>query len=103
MSHKIADSRIIKKDDHKRFEDYTFIDNNNIESRKVGNGNDDSDPASSSNNKNHKENMFKLRNNPKKDMKSRNKSRVVEGHDTLSRIHQFTNSFCQGINLATLF
>jgi hypothetical protein len=48
MSHKIADSRIMKKDDHKRFEDYTFIDNNNIESRKVGNGNDDSDPSSSS-------------------------------------------------------
>ena len=80
MSHKIADSRIIKKDDHKRFEDYTFIDNNNIESRKVGNGNDDSDPSSSSsNNKKHKENMFKLRNNPKEDMKSRNKSRVVGG------------------------
>jgi hypothetical protein len=84
MLHKIADSRIIKKDDHNRFEAYTFIDNNNIESRKVGNGNDDSDPSSSSNNKKHKENMFKLRNNPKKDMKSRNKSRVVEGHDTQS-------------------
>jgi len=28
--------------------------------------------------------MFKLRNNPKKDMKSRNKSRVVGGHDTQS-------------------
>jgi hypothetical protein len=85
MSHKIADSRIIKKDDHKRFEDYTFIDNNNIESRKVGNGNDDSHPSSSSNNKKYKENMFKLRNNPKNDMKSRNKSRVVGGgHDTQS-------------------
>jgi len=28
--------------------------------------------------------MFKLRNNPKKDMKSRNKSRVVGGQDTQS-------------------
>jgi hypothetical protein len=84
MSHKIADSRIIKKDDHKGFEDYTFIGNNNIESRKVGNGNDDSDPSSSSNNKKHKENVFKLRNNPKKDMKSRNKSRVVASQDTHS-------------------
>jgi hypothetical protein len=71
MSHKIADIRMIKKDDHKRFEDYAFIDNNNIELRIVGNENDDSDPSSSSssssNNKKYKENVFKLRNNPKKD------------------------------------
>lgn len=84
MSHKIADIRMIKKDDHKRFEDYAFIDNNNIELRKVGNGNDDSNPLSSSNNKKYKENVFKLRNNPKKDMKLRNKSRVVGSHDTQS-------------------
>lgn len=82
MSHKIADIRMIKKDDHKRFEDYAFIDNNNIELRKVGNENDDSDPSSSSNNKKYKENVFKLRNNPKKDMKLRNKSRVVGSHGT---------------------
>lgn len=82
MSHKIADIRMIKKDDHKRFEDYAFIDNNNIELRKVGNGNDDSNPLSSSNNKQYKENVFKLRNNPKKDMKLRNKSRVVGSHGT---------------------
>lgn len=85
MSHKIADIRMIKKDDHKRFEDYAFIDNNNIKLRKVGNGNDDSNPSSSSsssssNNKKYKENVFKLRNNPKKDMKLRNKSRVVGSH-----------------------
>lgn len=80
MSHKIADIRMIKKDDHKRFEDYAFIDNNNIELRKVGNRNDDSNPSSSSNNKKYKENVFKLRNNPKKDMKLRNKSRVVGSH-----------------------
>jgi hypothetical protein len=84
MSHKIADIRMIKKDDHKRFEDYAFIDNNNIELRKVGNENDDSDPSSSSNNKKYKENVFKLRNNPKKDMKLRNKSRVVGSHGTQS-------------------
>ena len=55
MSHKITDIRMIKKDDHKRFEDYAFIDNNNIELRKVGNGNDDSNSSSSySNNKKHK-------------------------------------------------
>lgn len=83
MSHKIADIRMIKKDDHKRFEDYAFIDNNNIELRKIGNGNDDSNPSSSSsNNKKYKENVFKLRNNPKKDMKLRNKSRVVGSHGT---------------------
>ena len=66
--------RIIKKDDHKRFEDYTFIDDN-MELRKVGDRNDDGDTASSSssNNKKHKENAFKLTNNPKKDIKSRNK------------------------------
>jgi hypothetical protein len=76
--------RIIKKVNHKRFEDYTFTDNNNdIELRKTGNGNDDSNPASS-NNKKHKENVFKMRNNPKKDMKSRNKSRLVGGRSTQS-------------------
>ena len=37
--------RIIKKDDHKRFEDYTFIDDN-MELRKVGDRNDDGDTAS---------------------------------------------------------
>ena len=77
--------RIIKKDDHKRFEDYTFIDDN-MELRKVGDRNDDGDTASSSssNNKKHKENAFKLTHNPKKDMKSRNKSRLVGGHGTQS-------------------
>ena len=86
MSHKIADIRMIKKDDHKRFEDYSFIYNNNFFLRNVGIENDDSDPpsssSSSSNNKKYKENVFKLRNNPKKDMKLRNKSRVVGSHGT---------------------
>jgi hypothetical protein len=53
MSHKIVDIRMIRKDDHKRFEGYAFIDNNNIELRKVGDENDDSNP-SSYNNKKHK-------------------------------------------------
>lgn len=85
--------KIIKKDDQKRVEDYTFIDGNNIELRKLDNGNDDDDgdqssyplSSSSSNNKKHKEkNMFTLRNNPKKDRKSRDKSRLVGGHGTQS-------------------
>jgi hypothetical protein len=80
--------RIIKKnDDQKRFEDYTFIDDNNSQLRKVGNGNDDDDDSnlsSPSDNKKHKENVFKLRNNPNKDMKSRSKSRLVGGHGTHS-------------------
>ena len=41
--------RIIKKDDQKKFEDHTFIDNN-IELKKLGNEND-SNPSSSSNDK----------------------------------------------------
>ena len=80
--------KIIKKDDSKRFEDYyTFIDdtNYNIELRKVGVGKDNSNlPSPSNNNKKPKEYEFKLRNNPKNDMKSRNKSRLVGGHGTHS-------------------
>ena len=80
--------KIIRKDNQKRFGDYTFIDdNNNVELRKVGNRNDDgntSSSLSSSKNKKHEETVFKLRNNPKKDMKSRNKSRLVGGHGTQS-------------------
>ena len=78
--------RIIKKEDQKKFEEYTFIadDNNNIELNKLGSGGDDSSPSSSSNNKKPKQHEFKLRNNPKKDMKSRNKSRLVGGHNIQS-------------------
>jgi hypothetical protein len=32
--------RIIKKDNHEKFEDYTFIDNNKIELKKIDNEND---------------------------------------------------------------
>ena len=85
MSHKIADISMINKYDHNIFEDSAFIYKNNFDLRKVVNENDDSDPpssSSSSNNKKYKENVFKLRNNPKKDMKLRNKSRVVGSHGT---------------------
>jgi hypothetical protein len=78
--------RIIKKGDLKKFEDYTFVDNNNsIELKKIGNENDSNYPSSSSNDKkNRREDVFKLRSNPKKDMKARNKSRLVGGHGTQS-------------------
>jgi hypothetical protein len=79
--------RIIKKGDHKKFEDYTFVDDNNnsIELKKIGNENDINYPSSSSNDKkNRREDVFKLRSNPKKDMKARNKSRLVGGHGTQS-------------------
>jgi hypothetical protein len=75
--------RIIKKDNHKKFEDYyTFIDYKNIELKKIDNEND-SNSASSSNDKKHKEHDFKLRNNPKKHWKAHEKrSRLVGGHNT---------------------
>ncbi len=79
--------RIIKKDNHKKFEDYTFIDNNNnIELKKIDNENDSSNSAISSNDKKHKEHDFKLRNNPKKDWKAyeKKKSRLVGGHNIQS-------------------
>jgi hypothetical protein len=80
--------RIIKKGDLKKFEDYTFVDDNNnsIELKKIGNENDSNYPSSSSSNdkKNRREDVFKLRSNPKKDMKSRNKSRLVGGRGTQS-------------------
>ena len=74
--------RIIKKDNQKKFEDFTFIDNKNIELRKISSEND-SNP-SSSNDKKYRECVFKLRNNPKKDMKSQYRSQLVRGHGTQS-------------------
>jgi hypothetical protein len=74
--------KIIKKEEHKKFEDYTFIDNN-IELKKIGNEND-RNPFSSYNDKKYKEYVSKLRNNPKKDMKTRDKSRLAGGHGTQS-------------------
>jgi len=76
--------RIIKKDNYKQFEDYTFMDNNNIELKKIDNEND-SNSTTSSNNKKHKEHDFKLRNNPKNDWKVYEKrSRLVGGHNIQS-------------------
>ncbi|HEX2170538.1 MAG TPA: hypothetical protein VHF65_09590 [Nitrososphaera sp.] len=77
--------KIIKKGDHKKFEDYTFVDNNNsIGLKKIDNQNDSRYPSSSIDKKNRREGAFKLRRNPKKDMTSRNKSRVVGGRSTQS-------------------
>ena len=77
--------RVIKKGDHKKFEDYTFVDNNNsIELNKIDNENDSNYSLSSNDKKNRREDVFKLRSNPKKDMKARNKSRQVGGHGTQS-------------------
>ena len=81
--------RIIKKGDLKKFEDYTFVDDNNnsIELKKIGNENDSNYPSSSSSSndkKNRREDVFKLRSNPKKDMRARNKSRLVGGRGTQS-------------------
>jgi hypothetical protein len=84
--------KIIKKDDPKRFDSYnTFIDdtnNNIIELRKVG-----VEKAVAICRHclltiiiiiSPKEYEFKLRNNLKKNMKSRNESRLVGGHGTHS-------------------
>jgi CRISPR/Cas system CMR subunit Cmr6 (Cas7 group RAMP superfamily) len=76
--------RIIKKGDHKKFEDYTFVDNNSIELNKIDNENDSNYSSSSNDKKNRREDLFKLRSDPKKVMKARNKSRLVGGHGTQS-------------------
>ena len=77
--------KIIKKEDHKKFEDYTFIDNN-IELKKLDNENvsnlSPSISSSSSSDEKYKEYVSKLRKNPKKDTKAREKSRLSEGHIT---------------------
>ncbi|MDQ3969110.1 MAG: hypothetical protein M3275_12030 [Thermoproteota archaeon] len=76
--------RIIKKASHQKFEDYTFM-GNSIELKKIGYENDSNPSSSSSNDKKYKEyDVSKLRNNPKKDRKSRDKSRLAGGHGTQS-------------------
>jgi len=82
--------KIIKKEDHKKFEDYTFIDNN-IELKKLDNENVSnlspsisSSSSSSSSHEKYKEYVSKLRKNPKKDTKAREKSRLSGGHITQS-------------------
>jgi hypothetical protein len=76
----VKEIRIIKKGDAQKFEDYTFIDNS-IELRKIDNEKND---GTSSKEKKYKEYEFKLRNNPKNDLRSRNKSRLVGGHGAQS-------------------
>jgi hypothetical protein len=81
--------KIIKKEDHKKFEDYTFIDNS-IELKKLDNENVSnlspsiSSSSSSSSDEKYKEYVSKLRKNPKKDTKAREKSRLSGGHITQS-------------------
>ena len=81
--------KIIKKEDHKKFEDYTFIDNN-IGLKKLDNENVSnlspsiSSSSSSSSDEKYKEYVSKLRKNPKKDTKAREKSRLSGGHITQS-------------------
>ena len=79
--------KIIKKEDHKKFEDYTFIDNN-IGLKKLDNENvsnlSPSISSSSSSDEKYKEYVSKLRKNPKKDTKAREKSRLSGGHITQS-------------------
>ena len=81
--------KIINKEDHKKFEDYTFIDNN-IGLKKLDNENvSDLSPSissssSSSSDEKYKEYVSKLRKNPKKDTKAREKSRLSGGHITQS-------------------
>jgi hypothetical protein len=82
--------KIIKKEDHKKFEDYTFIDNN-IELKKLDNENVSnlspsisSSSSSSSSDEKYKEYVSNLRKNPKKDTKAREKSRLSGGHITQS-------------------
>jgi hypothetical protein len=78
--------RIIKKANHQKFEDYTFM-GDSIELKEIGYGNDSnhSSSSASSDDKKYKEyDVSKLRNNPKKDRKSRDKSRLVGGHGTQS-------------------
>ena len=83
--------KIIKKEDHKKFEDYTFIDNN-IGLKKLDNENvSDLSPSisssssSSSSDEKYKEYVSKLRKNPQKDTKAREKSRLSGGHITQSQ------------------
>jgi hypothetical protein len=79
--------KIIKKEDDKKFEDYTFIDNN-IGLKKLDNENvsnlSPSISSSSSSDEKYKEYVSKLRKNPKKDTKAREKSRLSGGHITQS-------------------
>ena len=76
--------RIIKKDGIKISDGSTFIDDGLVDPAELRSNENDSN-LSSSDNKKYKEYIFKLRNNPKKDMKSpRRRSRLVGGYSTKS-------------------
>jgi hypothetical protein len=78
---------------------YTFIDDGLLELKKLWCNENDSTIylSSSSITRSTKRYVFKLRNNPKKDMKSsRRRSRLVGGHST-NHILPYTNSFIEGI------
>jgi hypothetical protein len=75
--------RIIKKDGIKISDGSTFIDDGLVDPAELRSNENDSNLSSSD--KKYKEYIFKLRNNPKKDMKSpRRRSRLVGGHSTKS-------------------
>ena len=78
--------KIIDKEDHKKFEDYTFIDNNiglkKLDNENVSNLSPSPSSSSSSSDEKYKEYVSKLRKNPKRDTKAREKSRLSGGHIT---------------------
>ena len=80
--------KIINKEDHKKFEDYIFIDNNiglkKLDNENVSNLSPSISSSSSSSDEKYKEYVSKLRKNPKKDTKAREKSRLSGGHITQS-------------------
>jgi hypothetical protein len=80
--------KIIKKEDHKKFEEYTLIDNNiglkKLDNENVSNLSPSISSSSSSSDEKYKEYVSKLRKNPKKDTKAREKSRLSGGHITQS-------------------
>jgi hypothetical protein len=76
--------RIIKKNGSKISKGHTFIDDDLVDQAKLLSDGNDNNLSSSSDDKKYKEYVFKLRNNPKKDMKSRGRSRLVGGLRTKS-------------------
>ena len=76
--------KIINKNGSKISKGNRFIDDDLVDQAKLGNDANDSNISSSSDDKKYKEYVFKLWNNPKKDMKSRGRSRLVRGLSTKS-------------------
>jgi hypothetical protein len=76
--------RIINKNGSKISKGNRFIDDDLVDQAKLVSDGNDNNLSSSSGDKKYKEYVFKLRNNPKKDMKSRGRSRLVGGLRTKS-------------------